>query len=111
MDYKNFRCKVQFKNISQDDACAGICDCLIRPFDNTTFINCTNKNLSKIPSLTSVENASKIELYLQSNKLKELPDMQQPGFNKVKLLDLSNNLITEFDEKILNSSVKVKIYL
>ena len=110
LNYQNFQCPIKYDNFSKNDACAGICDCWIRPFDKSMIINCGNKNLSKIPELTSVKNAPKIELYLKSNKIKEFPDIQQPGYNKIELLDLSNNLISEFDEHILNSNIQVKIY-
>lgn len=110
LDSKNYECKVQYQNFSKNDACAGVCDCWVRPFDNSTMIDCTNKGLSEVPELVSVKNASKIQLLLGSNAIKEFPDIWQPGFNKIELLDFSNNQITEFDDDILNFSIKVESY-
>ena len=69
LDYKCFLCRIQYNNTCKNDACSGISDCWVRPFDDTTFIDCASKKLSIIPQLSSVKNASKIQLNLKSNNI------------------------------------------
>ena len=110
--YTNFICDISKKNFHPDNACGvnGKCSCRYRQFDETLFINCSKRNLTKTPELTNLEFINKIELYLQSNYLTEIPDIMKSGYDKIEFLDLSDNRISNVTENILSGKLKVYLY-
>lgn len=107
LDYKNFACEIPHNNFSSNDVC-DTCDCQFRPFQRSVFVNCSNKNLEIAPNLESIKDSLKIELDLKYNKITDFPDMRRTGYDKVELLNLSNNKITKLNQHIFNSSIQVK---
>ena len=110
LQYKNFECPVIFSNFSSENTCTSICDCRKKPFDDLITVNCSSKGLNKFTELISIQNVSKIFLYMDSNNVTKFPDLQESGYDKVELLDLSNNRINDFDENIFTGNIKVKFF-
>ena len=101
---RTYTCEIEFLNLTSNGICGGNskCDCKYRPTDDKLMINCSSRNLNSLPETQWNFTASKIELYLQNNHFKEIPSMQEVGYEKISLLDLSNNLITDWNENILS---------
>lgn len=108
--YDTYSCKMKNFNFHQDEPCGtnGNCDCFFRPFDKALLINCSSRNMDSLPIfLSEFQNVDRVELYLQSNNLKDIPNMNSQGYNKIQFLDLSDNQISEVTESILSNQLTV----
>ena len=104
-----FTCELNYHDSAFNGICGinGECNCKIRPHDDTLIVNCSNRNLTEVPEINWNVNVANIELNLRNNRIKAIPKLQGIGFAKVRLLDLSNNLITALGKNILYSNIKV----
>lgn len=106
----SFTCNSETMKFTAGDPCSnnGNCTCQFRPFDKFLIVDCSARNLREIPDFPNLKGIDKVELNLQSNNLKQMPDMKKLGYNKIEVIDLSNNQISEVPENILRStSLKV----
>lgn len=81
--------------------CPKGCECMTRPYDRMLVLNCSNAGLTTIPPLPVYNSTNGTELYVEHNKLTELPDRTLPGYNKVVALYASHNNISELDAQNL----------
>ncbi|XP_045166426.1 uncharacterized protein LOC123529905 [Mercenaria mercenaria] len=72
------------------------CTCVDEPNKNTLFIDCSNANLTKFPTIPLSAYSTRISLNLSSNSIKNIPN--KPFLSKISHLDLSNNDILEISE-------------
>lgn len=78
--------------------CPHNCECLVRTFDSTLIINCSNGDLTKIPKLPRLPPSLKqLELYVENNTLLKLPDNNAPGYENVTSLYLAGNNLTQVE--------------
>ncbi|EDW67652.2 protein toll [Drosophila virilis] len=87
--------------------CPRGCDCLVRTFDATLIVNCSNGELTKVPKLPRLPpNLLEMELYLENNTLLKLPTSNAPGYENVTSLHLAGNNLTQLEAIQLPSNLK-----
>ena len=109
LHYLSHTCKINKSKFASDTAC-GIHEngeCSFRPHDKTLIINCSDKDLEKIPKVNNLKNVKRIELYLQSNNLTKMSNFKNSMYNKVEIFDLSNNKISDVADYILHGNLQV----
>lgn len=93
---KDLLCPLDSPN-SSIQHCPNLCNCLVRPVDKTLIINCSNTNDNYYPlSLPKLTGFNETELYINNNKLTNLPIIQNlPGYEYVTELYANDNNISE----------------
>lgn len=93
-------CPITFSSIQ-------LCDCFTKSgiYFNELWIvvNCTYRNLRKVPPLFEITKTVKVYLMLKNNNIKCLPELQQG--QKVISIDASNNIIDNLRLSNLQSGV------
>ena len=105
-----YTCRSEFLNLKSSNICGiyGMCDCRNRPYDQTLLINCSYRDLSHFPDIKWNLNSSNIELYLQNSRIKKIPNFQELSYDRIRILDLSDNLIKQSDDKLLIYNIEVR---
>ncbi|XP_044727587.1 protein toll-like [Chrysoperla carnea] len=86
--------------ISSKDNCPQKCNCHVTKFDHSTIVNCSNSNLTRIPSKLPQNNFyPNIKLYLDNNNLGSF-DINETfanhsGYQNVRELYIQNNRLSE----------------
>lgn len=88
-------CPMDMKNQSKKQ-CPEKCTCLIRTVDSTAVFNCSNANLTKIPTLPSIKSVhihlQSYELYIENNNISTLAT-NSTGYENVNRIFAKNNSI------------------
>ena len=106
LNHTTYTCRVNISEYNLEGICGNQtgCDCRERTYDRTFIVDCSNRNLTKAPELR-FDNPNiefHFEIHLENNQLKEIPLLY---FHGIKLIDLSNNLITQPNEEIINDNM------
>ncbi|EDV90633.1 protein toll [Drosophila grimshawi] len=87
--------------------CPSHCECLVRTFDSTLIVNCSNGELTKIPKLPRLpQNLLEMELYVENNTLLKLPQNNAPGYENVTRLYVAGNNLTQLEPSQLPANLK-----
>ncbi|KAF7988133.1 hypothetical protein HCN44_007627 [Aphidius gifuensis] len=89
------------------DYCPKICNCKMLPEGEKYTIDCSQKNLTEAPSMIMAPEGYHVELNLTNNSIKAMPNMSQPGYEKVSLLSLENNKINHLNDTNLSTNLRV----
>lgn len=106
---KTLKCNTntsEFKN-----HCPDRCTCYVRPENEACLINCVNKGLVEAPRKIECLYDHSIELNLSGNSLTVMPNLNQRGYDKVTVLSLEHNNISEISIDALSSTLKVFIHI
>ena len=107
IEINNFLCQNDTAVSDPQNFC-NICDCWMKPFDNTLILNCSQRNIGNFLEKINVTEITKIELNLQATNLYEIPNLQKIEYGKnISLINLSNNFISTVDEKLLTQNLQV----
>lgn len=90
--------------------CPESCKCYIRPENKACLIDCANQGLVEAPRKIECPQNRTIELNLSGNSLTSVPNLNQPGYDRVTVLSLEHNSISKISIDILSSTLKVFIY-
>ncbi|XP_049826589.1 protein toll-like [Aethina tumida] len=91
--------------VTQDYTCAKGCGCFWKPLNSTFVMDCSNRNLTDIPTFVApikvniwnqIYRVNNIEINLSNNNLEVGPSPQY-GYENVTELNLSNNKIGNFN--------------
>lgn len=97
IDPQEFNClDSELNNRSeQEDPCrdSGPCDCYVRAQEQTLFVDCKERDLIEAPRTINPMNMSRVILDLEGNQLELAPDMNNPGYELVTIMNLANNKI------------------
>lgn len=109
MRVKDFRSKTLTCRVTNPDVCSEKCVCLLRPDDKAFIFNCSQKNLSGVPSDVKKPNDFfQFELNFSGNRLTRMPDLKAMGFvSGLKKLNLSHNYIDEMSLDGLSNTIEV----
>ena len=96
------------------------CDCFLKPYDKTFIFDCSNKNLTSVPSdikepnissiqayTRSIDSISQFELNFSHNVLMHMPNLKTMKLGLVKKLILSHNNISQILFDRLFTTIKV----
>ena len=110
IDLKNFECRYSPNPNEYENKCVenSSCQCYYKPYIKHLRVKCTNEGLYSQPKFNNLKNTREIELQLGSNLLKNFPDMQEYGYEKVNALDLTNNKLEDINETNLPDYLKVR---
>ncbi|KAL0115503.1 hypothetical protein PUN28_010786 [Cardiocondyla obscurior] len=96
---------------SYPKVCSEKCNCRIRPEDKTFIYDCSNRNLTSVPSDIRIPpgplKSESFEVDFSGNQLTQMPDLEAIGFKPLKKLILSHNLISEISLNGLSNTIKV----
>lgn len=110
LQYQLYQCpyEVDEKSLPLTDPCApgGICECWLRPHDQTLIMDCSDRNLTELPDIINAKNVTRLELSLQRNNYKEFPSIVNLEFSKIKL-NLSSNQISSLNKNVLSPNISV----
>ncbi|KAJ8673123.1 hypothetical protein QAD02_004385 [Eretmocerus hayati] len=84
------------------DVCNETCTCRYYPESNTLIMDCSYRNLTKVPRNINIPQNMSVHLNFSGNGLTSITG----GLN-VSVLDLSNNSIFDVEENIFSSSLRV----
>ena len=116
----NLTCKIE--NTDSINVCPEECNCFLKPYDKTFIFDCSNKNLTSVPSNIKKPNISSIQAYTRSidsisqfelnfshNLLMHMPNLETIELRKesIKKLILSYNNISEITSNGLSTTMKV----
>ena len=104
------KCLVETETNHRDDPCTsgGPCDCWIRPSDESLLLDCSNRNLQRLPKIIDSRGQKLVELDLSENDLNEAPNLKRKGFDRINYLNLAGNSISNLTiENVASSSLKV----
>ncbi|TDG50516.1 hypothetical protein AWZ03_003105 [Drosophila navojoa] len=100
-------CKFDLAEDPAERRCPRGCDCLVRTFDSTLIINCSNGELTKVPKLPRLpQNLREMELYVENNTLLKLPSNTSPGYENVTSLHVAGNNLTQLEVSQLPRNLK-----
>ena len=95
---RTFMCKEDLKD------CPSSCECYVRTVDSSISVNCSNKNLTDLPAILPNNTET---LLFQNNSLIALSGSQR-YLGNLKILDVSDNKITQIDENIVSVLKRLK---
>lgn len=99
-----FTCLMKNSTEYYFDPCSAsesVCECMWHPYNQIIDIDCSNRNLTRVPEKLYQKSMLEINLDLSRNKLKEPPTIDNIDYFKVTNLNLANNKITSIDEKLM----------
>lgn len=104
---KTLQCMIKDSNLNI--SCPKECNCIVRPEDKAFKIDCSNKNFSNVPSdITDPGKPFRLELDFSENTLKKMPNLAELNLRSAKLLNLSQNNISEVFLDGLPDAVEVR---
>lgn len=107
-DLRSKTLKCMIKDANLDIPCPQECDCILRPEDKAFEIDCSNKNLTQLPSdVKDPGEPFKLGLDFSGNMLKKMPNLTELKLQSAKLINLSNNNISEVFLNGLPDAVQV----
>lgn len=82
--------------MTSNKKCPTNCNCFVRTIDKTAVFNCSNADLTKVPTLPRIKNSGLkfYELYIENNNITTLPLANTTGYENVNRLLAKNNSIT-----------------
>lgn len=91
--------------------CSNDCECMVRALDETLIVNCSNGNLTRVPSLPDLKLGSmswlqKFELNIENNRIAKLPNLTHPGYANVIKINARNNSIETISTYELPKNLK-----
>ena len=95
---RTFMCKEDLKD------CPSSCECLVRTVDGSISVNCSNKNMIELPAILPNHTET---LLFQNNSLVALSGSQR-YLGNLKILDVSDNKITQIDENSVSVLKRLK---
>lgn len=105
---KTLKCTTKGFNIP----CPQECNCILRPEDKAFTINCSNKNLTQLPSdIKDPGKPFKLGLDFSNNRLKKMPNLAGLKLQSAKLINLSHNNISEVFLNGLPDEVEVRKFV
>ncbi|KAG5334657.1 TOLL protein, partial [Acromyrmex heyeri] len=94
--------------VENSNVCPEKCTCLVRPEGSAFIFDCSNKNLSSMPSdIKRPDSSFQFELNFSGNQLTHMPNLKAMGLEPVKKLILSHNNIDEISLDGLSSTIQV----
>lgn len=81
-----------------DEGCPNDCRCFKRTIDKTMIINCSNANMSQVPSLPHPNEFNSIILHMENNRLLSMPYVNSTaslGYDFIREIFVQNNNITQ----------------
>ena len=91
------------------DGCPQTCRCWVRSWDEAVRVECSNKNLTHLPSALP---DLTIELNYSANLLTDIPPVPTKYFGSIQVVDLSHNSIKYVSEDAVNTLSNVtRLYL
>ena len=88
--------------------CPDMCDCYLRPENKAFLIDCAYKNLKEAPLKLSSSPNYHTELNLAGNYLTTMPSLHKNGYERVTILMLQHNNITNVTIDGLSEKLEVK---
>lgn len=103
LDIKKFECPFTLGS----HMCPKECTCKTRPYNKVHFINCSYKNLTRVPK--KIWSNSDVELDLTGNFIKDIQIDADSGngYGHVTLLILSHNSLSSLSPLVFTSKLKV----
>lgn len=100
------------KDLNSDIPCPEECECTFRPYDKSFIVDCSYRNLTRVPSnIIKPDGAAQLELYFSGNMLKQMPNLKELRLQSVTKLDLSHNNIHEIFLDGLSTTIQVRKFL
>ncbi|XP_036138593.1 protein toll [Monomorium pharaonis] len=94
--------------VTDPDICPKQCNCFVRPEGTAFLFDCSNKNLTNVPSVIKTpSNAFNFEFDFSGNRLTHMPNLTAMGYGSVKKLLLSHNIISEISLNGLSNTLQV----
>ncbi|EFN86808.1 protein toll [Harpegnathos saltator] len=91
---RTLKCNVKDTNLKLP--CSQECECILRPDDRSFKIDCSHKNMTHMPSdIKDPGQPFRLGLNFSSNMLTKMPNLMELKLESTKLVDLSNNNISE----------------
>lgn len=88
--------------------CPPKCECWVRTLDKTGIFDCSNADLTEVPTLPmplrandSLATLKRYELNIENNRIANLPSRNEPGFNHVTKLIARNNALKHLSNENL----------
>lgn len=95
------------KSVMLNDACNNTCSCWNYPGKRLLLVDCSNRNLTKIPQHVANPNNWSIALNMSGNILRETPELNQSYLLNVTHLDLSCNNISLVSVKVFSKVLQI----
>lgn len=95
------------KSVDANDACNKTCTCWNYPGKPQLLVDCSNRNLTKVPQYVVNSNNWSIALNMSGNNLRKTPELTQSYLLNITSLDLSNNNISLVSTKVFSNSLRI----
>lgn len=95
------------KPYANDKRCPNKCVCFVRTFDSAAVFNCSNANLTKVPTLPSIKRLGLqfYELHIENNNISTLATVNSTGYDHVYRIFAKNNSIERISTKHLPNNL------
>ncbi|XP_036324422.1 protein toll [Rhagoletis pomonella] len=77
--------------------CPRGCECWVRPHDLMLLLNCSNGNMTRLPTLPHEPLLKGIELFVENNNIARLPLATTSGYADVKRIHAAGNQLRQID--------------
>ena len=110
----DLRSKTLTCNVNEGDLkveCPDTCNCYMRPENEAFIIDCSYKGLIEAPRKLDFPpnlRIDHIELNLSGNYLRQMPNLNQNGYNNVTILMLDHNNISSVTVNGLSNKLEVR---
>ena len=107
---EDYKC-IPFENEEFEGICPNVCSKWKKPYSKSLIFNCSYKNLIEAPeTLCNLKNNEYTnELNLVGNFLKNTPNLNRKGYDKVKTLLLSQNNIKTILKDTISPALRVSL--
>lgn len=104
--------KCMTKEANYNIPCPQECECILRPEDKDLKIDCSARNFTHVPNdVKDPGEPFKLGLDFSENMLKKMPNLAKLNLQSAKLLNLSNNNISDVSMDGLPEGVKVREFV
>ncbi|CAD6994224.1 unnamed protein product [Ceratitis capitata] len=94
------------EQFAMEKQCPRNCACWLRPVDQMLLVNCSNRNLTEVPTLPTVKEAKGIKLDVSNNRIASLPSVNSTGYATVVALQAANNRLRHINVENLPKNLE-----
>lgn len=102
-------CPLDKDDIKSHKKCPIGCNCYVRTVDSTAIFNCSNANLTKLPTLPNIRSLGlqSYEIHIENNNISALPLANETGYQSVNRIFAKNNSIAHLNANNLPNNLFV----